>query len=107
MKPDEISLGEFDTSIKRVETIKSLQELRNMKFHGRGGTRIEPVLQWAIDHKPELLLIFTDGCFHFHDEDLKPKCDVIWLIHDNETFEAPFGKVIHYHINTNGYNAYP
>lgn len=97
MKPSKVILGEFDTDIKKISPIKSLQELQRLSFHGRGGTYIEPALQWAIDNKPELMLIFTDGGFNFHEK-IIPRGDVIWLIHNNPGFTAPFGKVIHYTI---------
>ncbi len=96
MKPDKITLIQFDTGIKEVSQVRSVQELSKVAFSGRGGTRIEPVLQWANENKPQALLVFTDGHFRFSNEDTKTK--TIWLIHDNKKFVAPFGKTIHYSI---------
>lgn len=93
-KPRKLTLVQFDTQLKHVDRIHSTQELRQVKFHGRGGTRIEPVLAWAKDNKPQLLLIFSDGCFRTSYEN--PGIPVVWLIHNNPRFTAPFGKVIHY-----------
>jgi predicted metal-dependent peptidase len=98
MKPNKISLLQFDTQIKNVSVLKSVNDLRNVRFEGRGGTLIEPVLNWAVINKPQLLLIFTDGEFYFNDDDPIIKSKVIWLIHNNKRFKAPFGKVIHYEI---------
>jgi predicted metal-dependent peptidase len=64
------------------------------KFEGRGGTLIEPVIDWANQNKPQLLLVFTDGFFRFNDA--KTKINTVWLIHGNERFHAPYGKTIHY-----------
>lgn len=97
MKPAKISFGQFDTAIKRVDQIRSLTDVRNIKFTGRGGTRILPVIEWANANKPQLLLIFTDGDFRF-PPGLTTKVPVIWLIYNNTQFTAPFGKVIHYKI---------
>ena len=98
MKPKKISLLQFDTKIKSVSVLKSVNDLRNVRFEGRGGTQIEPVLNWAVINKPQLLLIFTDGEFNFNCDDPIIKSKVIWLIHNNKNFKAPFGKVIHYAI---------
>lgn len=94
MKPEKITLIQFDTEIKSTHEIRSVQELMQVKFTGRGGTQINPVLEWANDHKPQLLLVFTDGGFYFYT--LETKVKTLWLIHDNLQFNAPFGKTIHY-----------
>ena len=97
MKPEKITLVQFDTDIKSVHTVRSVQELSQVTFAGRGGTRIQPVLDWAEKEKPQLLLVFSDGYFNFqHTSPIKTP--VTWLIHENPKFEAPFGKVISYSI---------
>jgi predicted metal-dependent peptidase len=94
MKPEKIRIVQFDTRIQSVDTVKNLHQLMQINFTGRGGTLIEPVLEWADANKPQLLLVFTDGCFRFHRQ--TSKTDVLWLIHDNPGFTAPFGKTLHY-----------
>ena len=47
MKPEKITLLQFDTQIKSVTKIRNLKELTQCKFTGRGGTRIDPVLDWV------------------------------------------------------------
>ena len=96
MKPKEIKLVQFDTSIHSVDRLKSIHDLSKVKFVGRGGTDIDPVLNWANENKPQLLLIFTDGGFSFSG--MTTKVPVIWLIHNNPNFTASFGKVIHYKV---------
>ena len=71
MKPDKITLIQFDRNIKSVDSISNIRDLMNVKFIGRGGTRIEPVMNWADKHKPKLLLVFTDGEFNFYNTDYK------------------------------------
>jgi predicted metal-dependent peptidase len=97
MKPETITIIQFDTEIKSVDKVRSLRDLMNVSFSGRGGTRIEPVFEWADANKPQLLLVFTDGYFRFYGPETKAK--TLWLIHDNPNFQAPFGKVIHYEVN--------
>ena len=94
-KPRKLTLIQFDTQIKLVSPIKNMKQLLTTNFVGRGGTRISPVLDWARENKPKLLIVFTDGEFYFEDED-KLNTPVIWLIHNNPEFTSTFGKVIHY-----------
>lgn len=98
MKPEKITVGQFDTEIKSIDEVHDLQDLMSIKFTGRGGTEIEPVLQWANENKPQLLLIFSDGEFYFRGTETK--VDTVWLVHNNPGFTPTFGKVIHYEMNT-------
>ena len=95
-KPKKITVIQFDTELKSVDTVKSIQELVSIKFTGRGGTDIRPAIQWINENKPQVSLIFTDGEFNFKNAETKQ--DVLWLIHQNPKFKSPFGKVIHYEI---------
>lgn len=96
MKPDKITLVQFDKVIRSVDEIKNIRDLMNVHFVGRGGTRIEPVMNWAKENKPKLLLIFTDGEFNFYETDYRT--NTVFLIHNNQGFKSPYGKVIHYDI---------
>lgn len=96
MKPEKITLVQFDTAIKEVNEVRTVHELSKVTFSGRGGTRIEPVLKWANETKPQLLMVFTDGHFRFHGD--TTATTTIWLIHDNKKFASPFGKTIHYSL---------
>lgn len=98
MNPEKITLLDFDTTIKKVHEITGTTDIfKEVQFHGRGGTNITPVLEWANKHKPIVLLVFTDG--QFRQPDIKVTCPLIWLIHGDYTFEPPQGKVIKYDIN--------
>jgi predicted metal-dependent peptidase len=96
MKPKKISFLQFDTEIKSVHQLKSIRDLEKVAFTGRGGTYITPVIEWANENKPQLLLVFTDGGFSFYG--LETSVNTLWLIHENTNFRAPFGKTIHYTI---------
>lgn len=98
MKPDRITIVQFDTEIRHVDKVRNLCDLQNIVFTGRGGTRIEPILQWAKKNQPQLMLLFTDGGFRWYTTPEKPPGNLIWLIHENPGFTAPIGKVIHYEI---------
>lgn len=94
LKPKKMSFLQWDTTVKQTDVCTTKQELLDVKFAGWGGTNVEPTLQWALENKPKVMLIFTDG--HFRKPKLKPKCPVIWIIVNNKNFKADFGKVIHY-----------
>jgi predicted metal-dependent peptidase len=96
-KPELITLIQFDTQIKSITKIRSLRDLKNCKFTGRGGTNVTPVIEWANKHKPQLLLWFTDGGFST-PKTTYPSSQTVWLIHNNPHFEAEFGKVVHYEM---------
>ena len=96
MKPEKITLLQFDTAIKSVDELSGIQDLMHCKFTGRGGTLINPVLEWANEHKPQLLMVFSDGEFNFSSTTTKSQ--TLWIVHNNAGFNAPFGKTIHYTI---------
>lgn len=97
MKPEKLTIVQFDVSIKSVHTVKTIQQIGDVPFTGRGGTHIRPLIEWANENTPQLLLVFTDGDFGFPMN--TTKVPFIWLIHNNPNFSARFGKVINYTIN--------
>jgi len=96
MKPEEITLLQFDTEIKAVDKIKNISDLMRCKFTGRGGTSIGPVIKWVNENLTQLLLVFSDGEFNFYGPEAKPQ--TLWVIHNNERFSPPFGKTVHYSL---------
>ncbi len=97
LKPEKITLLQFDTDIKAVDTLTNMRDLMDLKFTGKGGTNIAPVISWVNDNKPKLLLIFSDGYFKFTNK-TQSNIDTIWLIHGHPKFSAPWGKTIHYDL---------
>jgi predicted metal-dependent peptidase len=98
MKPKQITLLQFDTEIKSVEKIRSIPDLMRCRFSGRGGTQIDPAMQWIKSNKPQLALVFSDGYFRFGSDYADISTPLVWLIHAQDKFEAPIGKVIHYEV---------
>lgn len=95
-KPEKLSLIQFDYDIKSVDVLKKVSDIKNVTFTGRGGTNIEPILEWAQVNKPHLLLVFTDG--GFRQVDIPVKSHLIWVIHNNPSFTGEQGKTIHYEV---------
>lgn len=98
LKPDRITLVQFDARLRSVDEVRGTTELMAVTFTGRGGTLIEPVLEWAKESKPQVLLVFTDGEFRINDNSTNPGMPIVWLIHNNPHFEPHTGKVIHYEL---------
>lgn len=96
MTPPYIDIIQFDSRIKSIDRVRTVNELLKVKFSGRGGTRITEVVEWANKNQPQVILFFTDGEFSFPSE--KVQIPTVWLIHNNKKFTAPYGKVIHYEI---------
>lgn len=97
-KPSKLTMLTFDRSIQTENEVHNLAELAKLKFKGRGGTAIAPVMEWAIKHTPKVLVVFSDGGFYFTENTPKPRVPILWLIYNNPGFKAPFGKVIHFNM---------
>lgn len=99
-KPKKIDFVQFDTKIQHHDVIRTVGDLQKLKFTGRGGTDPRELIELAQKLKPKVLMIYTDG--EFYAEDLpKYKGPTIWLIHNNPSFVAPFGTMIHYELSPN------
>lgn len=94
LRPDKLTFLQFDTKLQEPVVLRSLSDVNKVTFTGRGGTDIEPLMEWARDNKPAVLIVFTDG--YFNPPKFNPGVPVVWIIHGNPQFVAPFGKHIPY-----------
>jgi predicted metal-dependent peptidase len=95
-KLNNLQFMQFDSNLKSVDTVSNLRALEKLKFTGRGGTNVKPVMDWARENKPHVLIIFTDG--HFNWNFSAPLIPVIWVIYNNPNFKPRFGKLITYEM---------
>lgn len=94
-KPKETQVIQFGTNIVgEAQTLKTLSDIETLEFFGGGGTAIDPVMEWAVENKPELLIIFTDG--YYSEPRINPKLPILWMVYNNPGFTTPFGKHIPY-----------
>lgn len=91
----------FDDGISGVDTVGRPPQFDWSKSKGGGGTDFSQPMeylekQWK-GKKMELAVFITDGFASLQNFDQDPpfKKRFIWLIIDNPSFTAPFGKVIH------------
>ena len=94
LKPQRLTLVQFDTCIQDVKEFKEEDPFDEIKIIGRGGTSFEPVRKHMLEHHPTAAIVFSDmWC-----EPMRPldeEIPIIWVAIDNRTATVPFGKLIH------------
>lgn len=80
-----------DDQVRRVVPFEpGRSSLREIEFHGRGGTDFTPLLEEADRHRPDLAVVLTDldGPARF-----RPRWPVLWAVPEaNAGVEPPFGR---------------
>lgn len=99
LKPEKISLVQFTCEIKSVHRLKTLREMAALELRGRGGTDIEPLMDWARLNKPTALCVFTDG--EYSHPEFNPGCPIMWMIHgySKDMFHCDFGTTIRFDVD--------
>lgn len=92
VKPKSIQFMLFDYTLLHNETMSNIKQLLKTPFVGGGGTDINPVLQAFNQSDSKALFVITDG--YFFKKPIQVKKAVYWIIHNNPTFTAPYGKVL-------------
>lgn len=87
----EVTIIQCDTRIRSIDEYKGTFE---MKFHGRGGTEFDPVLEYFNENRNKFnsLIYFTDGeCY----TSIQPRNPVLWVLSERSTINNDLpGKVI-------------
>jgi predicted metal-dependent peptidase len=76
----------------------SPEELAKIKVVGRGGTHFMEFIEEYEERigKQDFVIIMTDGYLFEDLNKIKvPKQDIVWVIVNNASFTAPFGRVFH------------
>lgn len=95
LKPQRLSLVQFDTRITIVKEFREEDPFDEIKVVGRGGTAWEPVRAYIEEHCPTAAVIFTDMGFWDPITPLNYDVPVIWAIQGNPHTTGPYGKSIH------------
>jgi len=90
----ELHLLTFDDKIVDEWRLTRRDKLVDLQLNGYGGTYVQKVYDHLDKTKqiPKILVIATDG---YIPETKDPGYPVIWLIVDNPTFKASYGRIIH------------
>jgi predicted metal-dependent peptidase len=89
----------FDTEVYSYTqfTGDTADEIMDYEVKGGGGTDFEANWTFMKDNDilPKKFIMFTDGypCGSWGDEDY---CDTLFIVHGDETINAPFGQTAHY-----------
>jgi len=94
MKPKKLTIISFDTQLKEVHVIGESDDVRELGFKGKGGTIINPIIDYARKHNPMALLVITDGYFSKYEPSID--FDLLWIIKGNDKFKSNIGEIIHF-----------
>ncbi len=86
-----IDICECDAQINEVFEYKGKGEF---PITGRGGTDMEPALEYAQKHKYDGVIMLTDGEF-WNEDFTKYRIPSLWVIAGNKSYTSPVGKTIH------------
>lgn len=96
----EINIFCWDTKAYEIYTYNqsNLAKLKQFQLKGGGGTALNCVVPRLKElKKVDQLIIFTDGYFNVDKDKFKDYAKkTLFIINDNDNFEAPFGKAINY-----------
>jgi len=89
-----LTLISCDSSIHNIHEVEMGDSLLDLPFNGGGGTDIQPILDYAQENDPTVVIYFTDGYMNLRVT--PPSYDFLWVIYNNPDFIAPFGSAVHY-----------
>jgi predicted metal-dependent peptidase len=93
----------FDTEVYNPVTFTEdgFEDLADYDVQGGGGTDFDVCYQYMKDNdiNPKQFVMFTDG-YPFGSWGDADYCDSLFVVHGNETIEAPFGVTAHYTFNS-------
>lgn len=96
--PESIGIMQWDHELKTRDVVHNVEDFKNIKYSGGGGTDVLPVLEAYRDNEAKVLVVITDGYFH-HDKSWNPSKPVIWVVYDNPSWRPAFGEVVHFDID--------
>jgi len=94
MKPSKMTLIQFSSGLVGVDQVRTKTDFDKVEFNGGGGTRVQPVCDWVAEHKPNIVVVFTDG--YFYEPKRRDSSNWVWIINENPSYKAPWGRTIHF-----------
>lgn len=95
-KPKKMTLVQFDTRITKETVYNEGDRFEEVVIVGRGGTSLVPVREHIIEHKPSVVVVFSD-LFCEVMEKLPNNLDIpiLWVAINNHSAQVNQGKLIH------------
>lgn len=99
VKPERIHFGQCDTKMQGdVETLTPQDlPLVGIQMRGRGGTDLNPIFAWAVEHQAEIdaLIVQTDGHIStIEDHNIPYGLPTIWIATTDNTKHMTFGHIV-------------
>ncbi len=90
--PEHMTIIDCDARIPNIYEVDANTDILSLKFHGGGGTKFQPVLDYVAEHPTQALIYFTDL---FGETNLTPvDYPVLWIC-NSEHAKSPFGETVY------------
>lgn len=100
--PKRMTIMDCDYEIHNTYDIEDGEEILSLTFGGWGGTSFVPVLEYAKEHQPSVLLYFTDlYAEHFTEEEAGNRgytSPIMWICYSDHEPQG-FGETVYYEPN--------
>ena len=97
LEPEKLTLSTFDTKVCDEFFFERGEAYEGITVNGRGGTKLEPVYEYARKHEATALVILTDLDVHIPPD---PGIPIIFVCVDNPVATVPYGVVVHLDTTT-------
>jgi predicted metal-dependent peptidase len=99
VKPERIHFGQCDTRMQGDVEELTPQDLPlcGIEMKGRGGTDLNPIFAWAVEHQSEIdcLIVQTDGHISpIADHNIPYGLPMIWVVTTDNVTHCTFGNVV-------------
>jgi len=90
--PEHMTIIDCDSEIHQVHDVDQTTDILSLNFHGGGGTRFQPVLDYVAEHPTQALIYFTDL---YGESDLDPvEYPILWICNSDHE-PAPIGETVY------------
>lgn len=92
LRPEAMTLVTFDTKVHDIFRLEREDPYETFVIHGRGGTDLKDLYEFAGKENATALVVFTDL---YVDIPPNPDIPIIWIVVDNPSAKVPYGTLIH------------
>jgi predicted metal-dependent peptidase len=93
VRPVRLTVVTFDTRIQDTYDFWQDDPFKKIEIHGRGGTKLRPVYDHMMKHRPSAAVVFSD--MFVTPMHINPRIPILWVVEGNPDVQIPFGKAIH------------
>jgi len=96
-KPKRLTIMDCDYQIHNMYEVTDDLDILELEFGGFGGTSFFPVLDWAQENQPDLLIYFTDLYAERITQENGYSFPCMWVCYSNYE-PMPWGDTVYYHL---------